>query len=60
MSFFDLGHVELGKPSYIRYHCPVDFLAYRRTHIYGRLAPVKESYISKHPGVYEGNERVVI
>jgi len=50
----------LAPGDYHRYHCPVDFLAYRRTHIYGRLAPVKESYISKHPGVYEGNERVVI
>jgi phosphatidylserine decarboxylase len=50
----------LAPGDYHRYHSPVDFLALRRTHILGTLSPVKESYISKHSGVYEGNERVVL
>ena len=50
----------LAPGDYHRYHCPVDFLAKRRTHIVGSLAPVKESYVSKTQGVYEGNERVVL
>jgi len=44
----------------VRYHCPTDYTAKSRTHIVGSLAPVKESYISKYSGVYEGNERVVL
>lgn len=50
----------LAPGDYHRYHCPTDYLAKGRKHVVGSLAPVKESYISKYPGVYEGNERVVL
>ena len=41
-----------------RYHCPTDFLVKKRNYVKGVLYPVKESYIAKHKGVYEQNERV--
>lgn len=48
----------LAPGDYHRYHCPVDFVARRRVHIPGMLAPVKVSNLKA--GLYEGNERVVL
>jgi len=50
----------LAPGDYHRFHCPTDVDFRLRSHIYGHLAPVKISHISKKPGVYENNERVVL
>ncbi|CAD8078031.1 unnamed protein product [Paramecium primaurelia] len=48
----------LAPGDYHRYHLPSDFQLKSRSHIVGHLAPVKISYISNTPKVYETNERV--
>ena len=50
----------LAPGDYHRFHSPVDMIVKKRIHIYGKLKPVKESYVKTHMGVYERNERVSI
>ncbi|EAS01727.2 phosphatidylserine decarboxylase (macronuclear) [Tetrahymena thermophila SB210] len=50
----------LNPGDYHRYHSCADITFTKRNHIVGYLAPVKVSYISKHEGVYENNERVAL
>lgn len=50
----------LNPGDYHRFHSPMTFFIKRRLHLVGYLFPVKESYIEKHEGVFETNERIAV